>query len=269
MNRVLITGAAGNIGRTLREGLRARYPLLRLTDIRSMDAAGPGEEVVEADLCDAEAMLAVMQGVDSVVHLGGTPEESDWESVHANNIVGLFNVYEAARQAGVHRIVFASSNHVVGFYRRDHRVGDQEPARPDSRYGVSKVFGEAIARLYADKHGIAAICLRIGSFRVRPTDIRMLSTWISPADMVRLARCSLEAPDVHFEIVYGVSANPRNWWDNPGAERIGYRPKDNAEQYADEMMATMSPEDEPIEERLFHGGPFCGMEFNARIDDID
>jgi uronate dehydrogenase len=269
MNRVLITGAAGNIGRTLREGLRGRYPVLRLTDIRSMDAAGPGEEVIEADICDAASTPALMQDVDAVIHLGGTPEESDWESVHANNIVGLYNVYEAARQAGVRRIVFASSNHVVGFYRRDRRVGDREPARPDSRYGVSKVFGEAIARLYADKHGISAVCLRIGSFRVRPTDVRMLSTWISPADMVRLAHCSLEASEVHFEIAYGVSANPRNWWDNRGAERIGYHPQDNAEQYADEVLAEMSPEDEPLVERLFHGGLFCGMEFDGCTDTID
>jgi uronate dehydrogenase len=269
MNRVLITGAAGNIGRTLRRGLAGRYPVIRLTDVRSLPAASPGEEIVKADLCDAAATLRIMQDVDAVIHLGGTPEESDWQSVHANNIVGLYNVYEAARQSGVRRIVFASSNHVVGFYRRDRRVSDHEPARPDSRYGVSKVFGEAIARLYADKHGIAAICLRIGSFRERPTDIRMLSTWISPADMVRLAHCSLEAPDIHFEIVYGVSANPRNWWDNPGAERIAYHPKDNAEQYIDEVLATMSAEDEPLIERLFHGGIFCGMEFDGRIDNID
>ncbi len=269
MHRVLITGAAGAIGTTLRDGLRGRYPVLRLTDIRPMSAALDGEEVVQADLCDFDAMAAVMEDVNAVVHLGGTSREADWDSVHANNIVGLYNVFEAARVNKVRRIVFASSHHVIGFYRREQRIADREPVRPDCRYGVSKVFGEAVARLYADKHGISAVCLRIGCFRPRPTDLRMLGNWISPADMVELARCSLEAPDVHFEVVYGVSANDRGCWDNPGGDRIGYRPSANAEQYAAGLLARMSAEDEPAVERSFHGGWCCGTEFDGDLTNID
>jgi len=269
MQRVLITGAAGKIGNTLREGLRGHYLVLRLSDIRSLGEIVEGEEICQADLCDLSAMEEIMADVDAVVHLGGSPEEAPWESVHANNIIGLYNVFEAARRKRVGRIVFASSNHAIGFYRRTQRIDNQTPPRPDSRYGVSKVFGEALARLYADKHGISVVCLRIGSFRPRPADVRMLSTWISPADTIELIRCSLDTNDLHFEIVYGVSANDRSWWDNPGAQRIGFKPKDNAELYANEIFGQMSPEDEPEIERTFHGGPFCGMEFDGNINNID
>jgi uronate dehydrogenase len=247
----------------LREGLRGAYAIVRLSDIRPLGAAASGEELNQADLGDPAAMAAAMDGVDAVVHLGGTAVEADWESIHANNIVGCYHAFEAARRQGVKRIVFASSNHAIGYYRRAQRIGPTEPIRPDSRYGVSKVFGEALGRLYADKHGIAVVCLRIGSFQPRPLNLRMLSTWISHRDMVQLVRRSLDAPEVHFEIVYGVSGNDRSWWDNPGAERIGYRAQDNAEDYAAELLARQAPEDEPEIERLFHGGPFCGLEFDG------
>lgn len=269
MQRVLITGAAGRIGRVLREGLAGRYPVLRLSDIAPLGQPGRGEEIVPADLADLAQVEAAVRDVDAVVHLGGSPEEAPWAPILNNNIVGCYNLYEAARRAGVKRVVFASSNHTIGYYRRERRIAVDEPPRPDSRYGVSKVFGEALARLYADKHGIGAVCLRIGSFQPRPLNVRMLSTWISHRDTVHLVACSLEAPDVHFEVVYGVSANKRNWWDNPAAARLGYKPRDNAEDYAAEIFAQQAPEDEPEIERLFHGGPFCGMEFTGDTDRID
>jgi len=269
MHRVLITGAAGRIGRTLREGLAGRFPVLRLSDIAPLGEAGPGEEIVPADLANMAQMEAAVADVDAIVHLGGTPEEAPWEPIHNNNIVGCYNLFEAARGAGVKRIVFASSNHVIGYYRRGRRLGIEAPPRPDGRYGISKVFGEALARLYADKHGIGAVCLRIGSFQPRPLNVRMLSTWISPRDTVHLVARGLEASDVHFEILYGVSANDRNWWDNPAAARLGYRPRDNAEDYATEILKQRSPEDEPEVEDLFHGGPFCGMDFSGDTDRID
>ncbi|MCH7795154.1 MAG: NAD(P)-dependent oxidoreductase, partial [Proteobacteria bacterium] len=233
MQRVLITGAAGNIGGVLRAGLGGVYPALRLSDIKPLGAAREGEELVQADLRDLAEVEAVMAGVDAVVHLGGVPVEDAWAPIHEVNIIGCYHVFEAARRQGVKRVVFASSNHVIGYHRRSERIDDTAMFRPDSRYGLSKLFGEGLGRLYADKHGIACVALRIGSFQPKPKDLRMLSTWISHRDMVRLVRRALEAEGVHFEIVYGVSANDRNWWDNPGAARIGYAPQDNAEDHAE------------------------------------
>ncbi len=232
MERVLITGAAGTIGRALREGLRGAYPVLRLSDIAPLGEAGPGEELAPADLRDLAQV-------------------------------------EAARRQGVQRVVFASSNHAIGFHRRSQRIDDSAMLRPDGNYGLSKLFGEGLGRLYADKHGIACVCLRIGSWQPKPKDLRMLSTWLSPRDGVHLIRRALEAPGVHFEIVYGASDNDRGWWDNPGGARIGFAPQDNAEVFAEEMEAQMAPEDEPEVERAFHGGPFTGMEFSGDPSKIE
>lgn len=262
---VLVTGAAGGIGRMLRDGLRGRYPLVRWTDIRPMDDIASGEEAQLADLSDLAAVERLMQGIDAVVHLGGVSIEGSWEAILPANIEGTYNVYEAARRSGVKRVVFASSNHAVGFHRRTHVVGPDAPVRPDSRYGVAKVFGEALARLYADKHGIETVSLRIGQFRPSPTNARMLSLWISPADMMRLVQCSLDAQDVHFEVVYGISANARAWYDNPGATRIGYLPQDNAEDYLTQALAG---EAEDTIGCQFQGGPFCSDEFDGTADNI-
>lgn len=265
--RILITGAAGGIGRTLRDGLRGRYGCLRLADLQPLGEAGSGEEVVAMDLRDLESVERAVRGIDAVVHLGGNSLEAGWEDICANNIAGTYNLYEAARRCGVKRVVFASSNHVVGFHPRERTIGPDSPLRPDTRYGVSKVFGEAIARLYADKHGLASVCLRIGQFRPKPTNRRMLSLWISPRDMTRLVECSLEAPDVHFEIVYGVSANRRCWYENPGAARIGFQPVDDAEDYAAQIEGEGM--EEPALERAFQGGPFCSQEFDGDADRIE
>ena len=267
--RILITGAAGGIGRTLRAGLQGRYAALRLTDIQPLGEAGDGEELIAMDLGDLAAVERAARDVDAIVHLGGNSLEAEWDDICANNIGGTYNLYEAARRAGVKRVVFASSNHVVGFHRRERPVGPDSPLRPDTRYGVSKVFGEAIARLYADKHGLASVCLRIGQFRPKPTNLRMLSLWISPRDMVQLVVRSLEAPDLHFEIVYGISANRRGWYDNPGAVRIGYRPVDNAEDYAAEVEAAAAGQPEPPIEGSFQGGPFCSQEFEGDAGRIE
>ena len=234
MDRVLITGAAGEIGSTLRAGLRGAYHRLRLSDRRPLGEQTAGEELASAELTDLDAVRDTMRGIDCVVHLGGVPREGPWQAIHASNIVGTWNVFEAARLEGVKRIVFASSNHVVGYYRVERKVGVDEPARPDSRYGVSKVFGEALGRLYADKYGISVACLRIGSFRTEPQDWRQLATWISPRDTVQLVRRCIDAADFHYLVLYGVSANTRSRWANPNAEKIGYAPQDNAETFASE-----------------------------------
>lgn len=267
VKRVLITGAAGAIGVVLRKGLAGRYPVLRLSDRRDVGAAGPGEEVVLADLQNMAAVTEAAAGCDAIVHLGGIPEEADWESIHGANLIGTYNVYEAARLTGVKRVVFASSNHVVGFYRRTRKVAQHEPMRPDTRYGLSKACGEMIARLYADKHGIESVCLRIGSFRPQPLDRRMLSTWISPRDTVELVGCALDARDIVYEVVYGVSRNDRNWWINPAAVKIGFEPQDNAEAFAASLEDRRAAPGDATE--LFHGGSFCAQEFSNDVSNID
>ncbi|GAB2918156.1 NAD(P)-dependent oxidoreductase [Paraburkholderia jirisanensis] len=268
MTRVLITGAAGHIGRALRAGLAGRYQL-RLADIAPQAPAGAGEEVVSADITRLEELLPVMQGVDTVVHLAGIPDEDTWQKIRDMNIEGCYNVFEAARQAGVKRVVFASSNHAVGFHRRDRMIDDTVPLRPDSRYGVSKVFGEALGRLYADKHGMSVACLRIGSFRADDTVSapRHLNTWISHRDMVQLTQRCIDHPDYHFVIAYGVSNNARNRWSNANARFLGYQPQDDAELGAARIAASGQHEDE--REALFHGGFGCIVEFDGDVRRID
>lgn len=269
MTRVLITGAAGHIGRALRAGLRGQYQL-RLADIAAQAPAGDDEEIVSTDITRLADLVPAMQGVDVVVHLAGIPDEDSWEKIRDINIDGCYNVFEAARQAGVKRVIFASSNHAVGFHRRDRMIDDTVALRPDSRYGVSKVFGEALGRLYADKHGMSVACLRIGSFRAddTPTMPRHLFTWISHRDMVQLTKRCIDYPDYHFVIAYGVSNNARNRWSNANARFLGYEPEDDAEaSAAARIAASGAREDE--REALLHGGFGCIVEFDGDVKRID
>jgi uronate dehydrogenase len=269
IGRVLLTGAGGKIGAVLRAGLRGLYPVIRLSHRRPFGEAAEGEEIALANLERFDEVMALMDGVDAVVHMGGKATEGDWPTVLGSNIEGTYNVLEAARLRGVKRVVLASTNHVIGYHRRERRIGPDDPIRPDSRYAVTKAFGEALGRYYADKFGSSVICQRIGCFYPKPLDVRMLSEWISPRDMVALTRCCLDAGDIHFEIVFGVSANTRSWWDNPAAAKIGYAPLDNAEDYADEVFARTRPADEPEVERQFQGGRYTGMEFTGDPAKID
>ena len=260
MHRVLITGAGGGIGSALRETWRGVYPILRLSDRIALSPARDGEEVDRTELSDMAAVERMVAGCDGILHFGGISGENTWEQILQGNIIGLYNVFEAARRAGVRRIVMATSNHAVGFYPRDQVIDDTVVPRPDSRYGVSKAFSEALASLYADKHGIGFLCTRIGNFGTRPIDKRRLSLWISPRDMTQLARIGLEHPEIHFEIVYGVSGNKRSWYDNSNAYRLGYRPQDDSEPYAAEVLAAEPPDADPIAER-YQGGTFCAEEY--------
>jgi uronate dehydrogenase len=270
-HRVLITGANGLLGKVLRVGLKGVYPVLRLTHRRELDESpAEGEEFAMAALEDPAAVEAAMRDVDAVVHLGARADEDDWEVILEANIAGTYNVFEAARRAGAKRVVFGSSHHVVGFHRRDRVLGPDAPPRPDSRYGVSKAFGEALGRLYADKYGLSVVSLRIGVARPCPIHSRSLWTWLGDEDWVRLVRAALDAPaDLHYEVVYGVSANARNPYDNPGGARIGYAPRQNAEDYVDEVYRIQRPEEEPEAERPFHGGQLCAREFAGDLDKID
>lgn len=268
--RVLILGAAGKIGLAVRSGLRDRYRLMRLADIVPQAPAGAGEDCVDAELTDMAALVKAMEGIDCVVHLAGVsvePDERQWEQVLPANIVGAHNVFEAARQAGVGRVVFASSHHAIGFYRRSETIAASVAPRPDSYYGVSKVFGEAIGRLYADKFGLSVVSLRIGAFRPLPTEPRHLAVWISPRDMVELIRCSIEAPTIHYCVAYGVSANSRSFWDNREARGLAFEPRDNAEDWAAQILASASAEDRAA--APFHGGWYCAQDFTGSIESID
>ena len=264
MHRVLITGAGGGIGRSLRETLRGVYPVLRLSDRTALAPARGGEEVMDRlNIADMAAVERLVAGCDGIVHLGGISGENTWENILHGNIIGLYNVFEAARRAGVKRIVMATSNHAVGFYPRAQTIDHKVVPRPDSRYGVSKAFSEALASLYADKHGIGFLCTRIGNFGKKPIDSRRLAIWISPSDYTQLVRIGLERPEIRFEIVYGVSGNKRSWYDNSNAYRLGYKPQDDSEPYAAEILAReASQAKDPIAER-YQGGTFCAEEYDA------
>lgn len=229
MERVLITGAAGAIGTVLRAPLRAGLAELRLSDIEDVADLAPGETFVRADLTDFDAVLRAVEGVDAVVHLGAVPNEFAFDVIAGPNLHGAYHVLEACRRHGVRRLVYASSNHATGMYPVGEPLDGSVAPRPDGLYGASKVFGEALARMYVDRFGLSAVCLRIGSFKPQPEEERELSTWLSHADGVRLVQAALTA-DVDFAIVYGASANTRRWW--PADTLIGFVPQDDAEAFA-------------------------------------
>jgi uronate dehydrogenase len=232
---------------------------MRLVDRERLTAKRGNEQVMVLDLARFDDALEALAGAQAVVHLAAIPDEDDFERILEANLVATYNVFEAARRQGVRRIVFASSNHATGMYRCDERVGPDDPPRPDTLYGVSKVFGEALGRLYADKHGLEVVCVRIGSFKERPTQLRDLHMWLSHRDAIELFRCCLLA-DTRFSIVYGVSANERSWWDNPEAARLGYRPRDDAERFRSQL-----PESgERAPGRQLQGGVYANPDYRGR-----
>jgi uronate dehydrogenase len=236
---VLLTGAAGKIGSRARAYLRQRCQL-RATDIIDLGSAMDGEETIVCDLADEAA---------------------------TRRLIAAWNVYEAAREARTRRIVFGSTNHVNGFYGPEDQLGTDVPARPDTLYGVSKVFGEAVARLFWDKHGIESVCLRIGSALEQPIVPRHLSTWVSYDDLNELIWCSLTAERVGYTVAYGMSNNDRAWWDNAGARHLGYRPRQRAEDFAEELGqgSTVIPAPVQAPEVRFQGGPWAANGYSASI----
>lgn len=254
-NRLLLTGGTGALGSSLRPKLRDLCETLRVSDMVDCGPAVEGEEVQIAALEDRQAMHSLLEGIDAVVHFGGVMAEK-WDALLAGNVVGLYNLYEAAREQGVRRIVYASSNHATGFHRTDEVISPKDPQRPDSIYGLTKTWGENIARLYFDRYGIETACLRIGSAFPEPRDLRMLSTWISYADLARLVRACLTAPVVGHTVIYGVSRNSMSWWDNSGAGHIGYEPQDSADDYREALEARLPPLDPRDEAVIRQGGAF-------------
>jgi uronate dehydrogenase len=260
MKTILLTGASGRIGRCLRYALRDDYRLV-LFNRSTIDDLGATETLIRGDTADAAAVESAACGADVIVDMAGVSDVAPFrERLLPTNILGTYNVFEAARVAGVPRVIYASTHHVVGYYPAGQHLDDTSPYRPSSMYGATKCFAEATGRLYADKAGLQVICLRIGFFRDRPLEERHLAVWISPGDMARLVRCAIEAPDIHYEVVYGISNNTRRWWDLSRARTVlGYAPQDNAETYAAELLK--DPSDQWLERTGWTGGSKCDLPF--------
>jgi uronate dehydrogenase len=255
-NRILLTGAAGGLGQALRPRLKANCKVLRSADRVAFGLAGEQEELFLADLADAVAVMGMMQGVDAVVHLGGVSTEAAFEPILQGNILGVYNLYEAARKQRVKRIVFASSNHVTGFYKQSETINASHPPRPDSLYGVSKAFGEDLSRFYYDRYGIETACVRIGSSFPEPKDRRMLATWLSFDDLHRLITACLTTPVLGHSIIFGMSNNAVTWWDNSQANHIGYKPQDSSDVFRDAVYARTQAPDLSSPVAQFQGGGF-------------
>ncbi|QTK81105.1 NAD(P)-dependent oxidoreductase [Agrobacterium tumefaciens] len=256
MKRLLITGGAGQLGRVMRKRLAPMAETLRIADIAPLDPPGPREECLQCDLADANAVNAMVAGCDGIVHLGGISVERPFDQILQGNIIGLYNLYEAARAHGAPRVVFASSNHTIGYYPQTERLGPDVPFRPDGLYGVSKCFGENLARMYFEKFGQETALVRIGSCTPQPENIRMLSTWFSQDDFVSLIEAVFRAPVLGCPVIWGASANDADWWDNSHLGFLGWKPKDNAENFRHHIMET-TPKPDPTDSLVrFQGGVF-------------
>lgn len=266
MRRVLLTGAAGGIATWLRKLLPPIYPELVLSDIREPKDLGSSETFIKADISKPDEIEKACVGIEGIIHLGGCSGEAPWETILNANIVGCYNLFEAARKAGVKRVVFATSNHAVGFYPRATTIGTEVIPRPDSRYGVSKLFGEGLGAMYAYKHGLGVTSLRIGNVGDKPIDERRLAIWIKPGDLVQLIRIGLERPGLVYEVMYGVSDNKRSWYDNSHAHSLGYRPEGRSEDFAAEVLAGEPQSGKHPAAEFYQGGTFCAGEYSADLD---
>jgi len=263
---LLLTGAAGWLGRHLRPHLAQRRGGLRSSDILEFGPALPDEEIVLADLADAAAVDRLVAGAGSIVHFGGIRIEDSFDRILRANIVGTFNVIDAARRHGVKRIVYASSVHAIGYYPASQTIDSTVPHRPDGYYGVSKAFAEDLARLYVDKAGMEIACLRIGTVLQEPRVPRHLSTYLSFADLFRLVDACLDQPNLSFAVVYGSSNNRRGWWDN-SKSGVDYRPEDDSEAFAQQFAGQPAPgPDDPAAK--YQGGPFIPLDFGERPIDV-
>ncbi|GAA1918512.1 NAD(P)-dependent oxidoreductase [Streptomyces sodiiphilus] len=255
---LLITGAAGGLGTLMRE-LLPRYGYeLRLFDVVPVEGA---PDAVIGDLADPAAVRAAVRGSDAILHLAGISLEAPFGQILRANIEGTYNLYEAARQEGVGRVVFASSNHAVGFTpwpgKGEPLIPVSAPRRPDTFYGLSKCFGEDLAQLYWDRHGLESVSVRIGACFPEPNTVRMLSVWMSPGDGARLFHAALTAQNVGHTTVYGSSANTRLAWDLSSARALGYEPQDDSEKFAARLIAEQGELDPRDPAQACLGGQFC------------
>jgi uronate dehydrogenase len=256
---ILFTGAAGKLGREVTTRLAARGFRLRMTDIAPYPLDVPGGcEHVRADINDGVTLLRLAEGCAGIVHFAGLVEYGSFEAVLGPNLRGAYHVFEAARRESI-RVVNASSNHVIGYHERGTRLGKDCSYRPDSFYGISKVFGEMVARMYWDKHGVESVSLRIGSCFEQPKEERMLATWLSRDDLARLVECSLLAPRTGCAIVWGASNNTGAWWQEDDRDLIGWRPQDSA----DPWMGSFPGPGTRVADR-FQGGRFCEVDYSRK-----
>lgn len=265
MKRVLLTGAAGDVGRRITPLLKSIYPQVVLSDMVPV-ADRHGLEFRKADLAGVAEVAAAVAGIDGIVHLGGYSVDGPWDAIQSANINGCYNLFEEARKAGVKRVIFASSNHAVGFYPRHDKIPCDVTVLPDSRYGVSKAFGEALGAFYALKHGMKVTSLRIGNVNEKPLDTRRLAIMLHPEDLVQLIRIGLEHPDIVYEVLYGASGNTRAWWDNSRAFELGYKPKHNAEDFVAHAEAEQKKAKPDSVGDYYQGGTFCAVEYTADFE---
>ena len=256
MKRLLITGAAGSMGMAMRQRLGHLAETIRVSDITPLTAIAPNEEPVSCDLMDADGVMRMVEGCDGILHFGGIPSENTFDSILEANIRGLYNLYEAARKHGKPRILFASSNHTVGFYRQDQFISVDQPTKPDGLYGVSKCFGEALAQMYFHKFGQETAIVRIGACWPKPTTVRMLAIWLSFDDMASLAERVFKAPYLGCPTIWGVSDNQAKWWDNSASAYLGWKPKDNSETYRAELERSPGIPDKDSSQAKWQGGGF-------------
>ena len=255
-HRILMTGAAGGLGKAMRERLKSNCAVLRLSDRADLGVPQAQEEIALADLADGSAVMAAMAEVNAVVHFGGVSTEGPFGPILQGNIVGVYNLYEAARKQGCKRIVFASSNHVTGFYKQSETITADKPPRPDGLYGLSKAFGEDLSRMYFDRFGIETACVRIGSSFPEPRDRRMLASWLSYDDLHRLITACLTTPTLGHSIIFGMSNNAVTWWDNSQARHVGYVPQDSSDVFREAIYAKTPEPDLSDPAVQYQGGMF-------------
>ncbi len=261
--RVVVTGGAGRVGRSLRAAMSAEFAQVVVLDLVEETQLAPNETAVVCDVTDLPALTRALAGADAVIHLAGYPSDRPVEDILQVNCLGTWNLYEAARLNGIRRVVVASSNHATGFYPRDQVVSPDMPMRPDGTYGLSKCWGELVAGLYWDKSGIRSLSIRIGNALGRPETRRALHVWISARDLAQLVRIGLTHPQVDATVVYGISRRDDGWWDNSVAEALGYAPQDRIDDFGAPGAATSPPETAVSES--FQGGMFCDHDHDGVI----
>lgn len=260
MKKLVLTGAAGRLGSHLREPLAKLADQLVSSDIADrIGTLHPNETYVRADLANFDDILALLEGADMVVHFGAVGDEAPFETILGPNIVGAYNIWESAYRHGLKRIIYASSIHAVGMHPKQDFIGTDAPHRPDTFYGLAKCFAEDLGSLYWDKRQLESVCLRILSC-AQVTSPRALGSWLSYDDLIQLVTRAIDTPTTGFSVVYGVSNNDRTPVDNARASFLGYRPRDNAEQFAEAILAQADPADTSDPAHMLHGGPFAAID---------
>ena len=276
LKKLVLTGAAGRLGSYLREPLSQMCDALMSTDIVAAPANLLGNETyVQADLTDLNDMVSLLEGADMVVHFGAIGDEAPFETLLGPNFIGAYNIWEAAYRNKLRRVVYASSIHAVGMHKKTDFIGIDAPHRPDTFYGLAKCFAEDLASMYWDKRGLESVCMRILSC-AQVSNPRAVGTWLSYDDLIHLVQRAIDTPITGFSVVYGVSDNDRAPVDNSKARHLGYRPKDNAEQFAQAIFAENGPLDPQDPGNTRHGGPFAAVDLgnsgvahlNLNADDV-